>query len=121
MNPANNDAARHFCTSVREIFAEILDRWADDKAVIAADPDCDKAPNETASRRAKIRFLLKLKGANSQGVLGFVESDIEDSVQLSPIFNRTTHGAADALSFASLKALRTRVEGGIMFLATITA
>ncbi|WP_312794617.1 hypothetical protein [Tianweitania sp.] len=36
LNPVNTDAARHFCTSVREIFTEILDRWADDKAVVAA-------------------------------------------------------------------------------------
>ncbi len=119
LNPANTDAARHFCTSVREIFAEILDRWADDKAVMAADPHYDRTPNGTPSRRAKIRYLLRLKGAESPEMLGFVEKDIEDIIQLFPVFNKATHGAAGTLTFSSLKALRKRVEGGIMFLATI--
>lgn len=121
LNPANTDAARHFCTSVREIFTEILDRWAEDKAVIAADPHYDKTPNGTPSRRAKIRYLLKLKGAESPEMLGFVEKDIDDILQLFPVFNKATHGAAGTLTFASLRALRQRVEGGIMFLATIAS
>ncbi|MER8734106.1 hypothetical protein NKH28_30585 [Mesorhizobium sp. M1227] len=121
LNPANTDAARHFCTSVREIFTEILDRWADDKAVIAADPHYDKTPNGTPSRRAKIRYLLKLKGKESPEMLDFVEKDIEDILQLFPVFNKATHGAAGTLNFAGLRALRQRVEGGIMFLATIAS
>lgn len=119
LNPANTDAARHFCTSVREIFTEILDRWALDADVSAADPAYEKTPNGTPSRRAKIRYLLKQKGADSPAMLGFVEKDIEDILQLFPVFNKATHGAAGTISFASLKALRQRVEGGIMFLATI--
>lgn len=121
LNPVNTDAARHFCTSVREIFTEILDRWADDKDVVAADPNCEKTQNGTPSRRAKIRFLLKKKGADTPDMLGFVEKDIDDILQLFPVFNKATHGAAGTLSFASLKALRQRVEGGIMFLATIAS
>ncbi|MDQ0395782.1 hypothetical protein [Labrys monachus] len=121
LNPANTDAARHFCTSVREIFTEILDRWADDKDVIAADPSYEKTPNGTPSRKAKVRYLLKQKGADSPEMLGFVEKDIDDILQLFPVFNKATHGAAGTLTFASLKALRQRVEGGIMFLATIAS
>lgn len=121
LNPANTDAGRHFCTSVREVFAEILDRWAEDADVIAADPAYEKTPNGTPSRRAKIRYLLKQKGADSPEMLGFVEEDIEDILKLFPVFNKATHGAAGTISFASLKALRQRVEGGIMFLATIAS
>ena len=121
LNPANTDAARHFCTSVREIFTEILGRWAEDKDVMAADADCEKTQQGTPSRRAKIRFLLKRKGADSPEMLGFVEKDIDDILQLFPVFNKATHGAAGTLTFASLKALRQRVEGGIMFLATIAS
>jgi hypothetical protein len=121
LNPANTDAARHFCTSVREIFSEILDRWADNEAVIAADANCEKTQQGTPSRRAKIRFLLKQKGADSPEMLGFVEKDIDDILQLFPVFNKATHGVAGTLTFASLQALRQRVEGGIMFLATIAS
>ena len=121
LNPANTDAARHFCTSVREIFTEILSRWAADKDVIAADPDCERTQQGTPTRRAKIRYLLSLKGADSPDMLGFVEKDIDDILQLFPLFNKATHGAAGTHSFASLQALKQRVEGGIMFLATIAA
>lgn len=119
LNPSNADAGRHFCTSVREIFTEILNGWASNKDVFEADPDCETTQQGTPSRRAKIRYLLKLKGADTPEMLGFVEKDIDDILQLFPVFNKATHGAAGTLSFSSLKALKQRVEGGIMFLATI--
>lgn len=119
LNPMNTDAARHFCTSVREIFTEILEKWADNADVIAADPNYDRTPNGTPSRRAKIRYLLRLKGADSPEMLGFVEKDIDDILQLFHVFNEATHGAAGKHGFAKLQSIRQRVEGGIMFLAAI--
>lgn len=119
LNPMNTDAARHFCTSVREIFTEILEKWADNADVIATDSSYDKTPNGTPSRRAKIRYLLKRKGADSPEMLGFVEKDIDDILQLFHVFNEATHGAAGKHGFAKLQSIRQRVEGGIMFLAAI--
>lgn len=121
LNPNNNDAARHFCTSVREIFTEILDRWAENEDVIAADVNCERTPNGTPSRRAKIKFLLRNKSSLSSDIINFIDSDIEDILNLFPIFNKATHGAAGSIPFSTLKMLRQRVEGGIMFLATIAA
>lgn len=88
LSPTNPDAARHFCTSVREIFSEILNRWAEDTDVIADDPDCDKTQQGTPSRRSKIRYLLRKKGADTLEMLGFVEQDIEDILLLFPILIR---------------------------------
>lgn len=119
LNPLNTDAARHFCTSVREIFVEILDKWAENADVVAADPNYEKTQQGTPTRRAKIRYLLKLKGADSPEMLGFVEKDIEDILQLFYVFNEATHGAAGKHGFAKLQSIRQRVEGGIMFLAAI--
>lgn len=120
LNPANPDAGRHFCTSVREIFTEILDEWANNDDVIEADPNCELTPNKTGpSRRAKVRYLLKRKGADSPEMLGFVEKDIDDILQLFHVFNEATHGAAGKHGFAKLQSIRQRVEGGIMFLAAI--
>ena len=120
LNPINPDAGRHFCTSVREIFIEILDKWAENKDVLDADPSCELTPNKTGpSRRAKIRYLLKRKGADSPEMLGFVEKDIEDILQLFHVFNEATHGAAGKHAFTKLLNIRQRVEGGIMFLAAV--
>lgn len=119
LNPANTDAARHFCTSVREIFTEILDKWANNDDVLEADGGCEKTPQGTPSRRAKIRYLLKKKGADSPEMLGFIEKDIDDILQLFKVFNEATHGAAGKHGFAKLLTIRQRVEGGIMFLAAL--
>lgn len=120
LNPANPDAARHFCTSAREIFTEILDKWADNKEVLEADPSCDLTPNKTGpSRRAKIKYLLRRKGADTPEVLGFVDKDIDDILQLFHVFNEATHGAAGKHAFTKLLNIRQRVEGGIMFLAAV--
>lgn len=119
LNPENTDAARHFCTSVREIFTEILDRWAYNGDVLQDDPNCERTPHGSPSRRAKIRYLLKTKGADSPEMLGFVERDIDDILQLFKVFNEATHGSAGKHSFAKLQNIRYRVEGGIMFLAAV--
>lgn len=119
LNPANPDAARHFCTSVREIFTEILARWADNRAVVEANPACELTPNRTPTRRSKISFLLRRKGAETPEMLGFVEQDIEDILQLFHVFNEATHGSAGKHGFAKLASIRRPVEGGIMFLAAV--
>jgi hypothetical protein len=120
LNPANPDAARHFCTSVREIFTEILDRWADNNEVLEADPNCELTPNKSGpTRRAKIRYLLRRKKADTPEMLGFVEKDIDDILQLFHVFNEATHGSAGRHGFEKLRSIKQRVEGGIMFLAAI--
>lgn len=120
LSPGNPDAGRHFCTSVREIFTEIIDKWADNEDVLEADPNCELTPNKTGpSRRAKIRYLLKRKGVDSPEMLGFVEKDIDDILQLFHVFNEATHGPAGKHGLAKLHSIRHRVEGGIMFLAAV--
>ncbi len=120
LSPENPDAGRHFCTSAREIFSEILERSAPNGEVIEADPSCDRSPNPSApSRRAKLRYLLKRKGADTPQMLGFVEKDLDDVLQLFRVFNEATHGSAGKHGFAKLQTIRQRVEGGIMFLAAV--
>lgn len=119
LNPSNPDAGRHFCTSVREIFNEILSRCADDDDVRQADANCELTQQGTPSRRAKIRCLLRKKGADSPEMLGFVDKDIEDILQLFKVFNEATHGEAGKHGFTKLQNIRKRVDGGIMFLAAI--
>ena len=62
LNPLNPDAARHFCSSAREIIAGILDTKAPDKIVTASMPGCELTQQGTPTRRAKIRYFLHAKG-----------------------------------------------------------
>lgn len=120
LNPHNPDAGRHFCTSAREIFTDILERSAPNEMVVEADPSCERMPNSTApSRRSKLRFLLARKGADNPQMVGFVEKDIDDVLRLFRVFNEATHGSAGRHGFTKLQTIRQRVEGGIMFLAAV--
>lgn len=120
LSPNNPDAGRHFCTSAREIIADILERTAPDEDVIAEEPECDRVANTgQPTRRAKLTFLLRRKGAATSAMVRFVDKDIDDVIQLFRVFNEATHGPAGKHGFARLQTIRQRVEGGIMFLAAI--
>jgi len=116
LNPQNPDAARHFCTSAREIIARILETKAADAAVLAALPGCDLTPQKTPTRRSRIRYFLHLKGMDQADLEAFVEADMNNVVELFQTFNKGTHGDAGSFSFGQLHALRQRVEHAIMFL-----
>jgi uncharacterized protein YukE len=119
LSPSNPDAARHFCTSAREIFHEILQRWAADSDVEQADPGCARTPQGTPTRRAKINFMLRQKNVTAPELATFVDADVDNIVELFGVFNEATHGEAGKHAFAKLQAIRKRVEGGIMFLAAV--
>lgn len=119
LNPQNPDAARHFCTSAREIITQILDIHAPDSEVIHLLPDCDRTRQGTPTRRSKVRFFLKRKGMSIDALEDFVEQDMENVVQLFRVFNDGTHGSAGTFDLRELKVIQKRVEDGIYFLSRI--
>lgn len=119
LSPNNPDAARHFCTSSREIITRILNTKAPDNAVFSAMPGCDRTQQGTPTRRAKIQYFLYVQGMKQDELEAFIESDMNNVVELFDAFNEGTHGAAGAFDFAQLQALRKRVEDGIMFLSRL--
>ena len=119
LSPHNPDAARHFCTSVREIITRILSTKAPDKVVTATMPHCERTLHGTPTRRAKIRYFLHLKGMKQDELETFVESDMNNVVELFDVFNEGTHGAAGTFDLAQLQTLRNRVEDAIIFLSRL--
>lgn len=116
LNPNNPDAARHFCTSAREILTRILDSCAPDQIVLAEVPDCEKMENGNPTRRSKIRFFLH-RGNLAKGPLeDFVEEDMKDVLQLFREFNDGTHGTAGRFTINQLMAIKRRVEHAVQFL-----
>lgn len=47
LNPQNPDAARHFCTSTREIFTEFIEFKAPDNAVVQYNPNASKTDTDS--------------------------------------------------------------------------
>ncbi len=119
LNPRNPDAARHFCTSAREIVTQILEMKAPDADVFALLPTCDRTERGNPTRRSKIRYFLYRQGMAENTLEEFVENDMENIVQLFHVLNDGTHGSAGTFDLPQLNAIKKRVEDGIMFLTEI--
>ena len=119
LDPKNPDAARHFCTSAREIFTQILEIKAPDSEVFALLPDCARTDRGNPTRRSKIKYFLHPKGMIEGTLEDFVEQDMDNIVELFHVLNDATHGSAGAYNFQQLSAIKKRVEDGIVFLSEI--
>lgn len=116
LNPKNPDAARHFCTSAREILTAILDTEAPDKSVKSADPNHLKTPNGGVSRRAKIHYCMARSGNGIAEMVEFVDADIDGVIALFDDFNHGTHGPAGRFPMSELMVLKERVERAVKFI-----
>lgn len=113
LSPSNPDAARHFCTSSREVLTMMLDLAAPNSLVNAADPSCDRTENGAPTRRAKVRYLLARKGITEDDIESLIEDDIDNVLTLFRTFNDGTHGHAGRFTITQLSAIRIRVESAI--------
>jgi len=116
LNPSNPDATRHFCTSAREIFINIIDTKAEDETVLKKFPDCEKTDRGAVSRRAKIKYFLSEKGILDEEIENFAHEDIENVLSLILEMSGGTHGNAGKFSINQLKSIKKRVESGLDFL-----
>jgi hypothetical protein len=121
LNPANPDAARHFCASSREIFSQILDIKAPDNIVFTSLPEAERTERGNATRRSKIEFLLLQKGVLLGEMAEFASEDIGNIIDLFDILNAGTHGPAGRYDVRTLGAIKQRVEDGLIFLSRLAA
>ena len=119
LNPNNPDAARHFCTSCRELFTDFIELKAPDADVFAYNPNCERTDRGNATRREKLRYMMSdLKFGDS--VIDFADSDITNILELFHVLSNATHSESGKYSFEQLKQVKRRVEQGINFLCTIS-
>ena len=119
LNPENPDAARHFCTSTREIITEILDTKAPDEDVFARFPDCRTTDKGTPTRRAKIHYCLDRNDSVNDELENFIDANIDNVVLLFNELNSGTHGPAGKYSLQQLVSIKIRVEDAIRFMCEI--
>lgn len=121
LNPNNPDATRHFCTSTREIFIQIIDTKAKENDVVKIFPDCERTNSGTVSRRSKIKYLLYQKGVKDIDMEEFIHNDIENILSLLYELNGGTHGKSGKYTINQLKSIKKRVENGLNFLCEYVA
>lgn len=119
LSPRNPDAARHFCSSAREILANILDIEAPHAEVMSQFPGCQVTEQGTPTRRAKIHYCLNRSGLNNGALEDFVEANISDLSVLFKDLNTGAHGPAGRFTMPQLIAIKARVEDAIDFICEI--
>ncbi len=120
LSPHNPDAARHFCTSARELFTEFIESQAPDIKVFEYNPDCQKTDRGNATRKEKIKYMMRNTEIDSS-VIEFADKDISNILELFHVLSDGTHGAAGRYEFEKLLQVKKRVEQGINFLCELCA
>ncbi|WP_410665282.1 hypothetical protein [Amycolatopsis sp. lyj-84] len=121
LSPQNPDAARHFCTSAREVLITMLDSSAPDAEVKHADPACEATDKGVPTRRAKINYLLRKHGVTDRDIVSLVDENVSNVLTLFRTFNNGTHGHAGRFTITELASIRTRVEAAISFIHQVVA
>ena len=116
LSPLNPDAARHFCTSARELLVMMVEREAPDAAVLSAVENCDLTRDGKPTRRAKVTFLLQRARLSNEALTDFVEADLDDALALFGTFNSATHGDSGKFDHVQLTTIKHRVEDAVRFL-----
>lgn len=119
LNPRNPDAARHFCTSARELVHSILNLGATDDEILSLDPSANRTDSGHVTRRARVRFYLKRQHSSDPDMQQFVEDDVDNVLTLFRDFNDGTHGSAGTFPLNELRAIKVRVEDAVRFLREI--
>lgn len=115
LNPNNPEAARHFCTSTREILKVLIDDGIKDEDVIGSNPQCEKTNNGTPTRKEKIKYAMNKKGISNELIIEFTNSNIENTVSLINELSNGTHGHSNRYSLNQLKSFKKRFEDSINF------
>lgn len=118
LNPNNPDAGRHFCTSVREVFTQVIDIKAPDYLVESYFTHCEMHQGKP-NRRFKIKYILSQRSIQSEQLEKFVDSDVEDLLSLFRTLNDGTHGNAGKFDIQQLLKLKKRVEDSIDFITNL--
>ena len=119
LNPKNPDAARHFCSSTREIITEIIDTKAPNVAVFSRFSDCQITEKGTPTRREKIRYCLDLSGRANAVLENFIDANVDNVITLFDDLNSGAHGRAGKFSPQQLGSIKIRVEDAIRFMCEI--
>lgn len=116
LNPKNPEAARHFCTSTREILKVLIDDGIKDSDVISDNPKCEKTNFGTPTRKEKIKYAMNRKGIDNSLIVEFTNQNIENTVSLINELSNGTHGHASRYSLNQLKSFKKRFEDSINFI-----
>ena len=117
LNSDNADRIRHFTTSLRELFTQVLHCLTPDEDLRKWDSSPDNFHNGRPTRKARLRFICRT--IDYGPFTAFLDTDIKSVVALLDIFQRGTHGVGVSFSESQLETLLLRIEQLLIFLIQV--
>jgi hypothetical protein len=111
------DYQRHFITSLRELFTQVLHLLAPEDQVKEFSTDAKDFPNGKPTRNVRLRYICR--GINDERFGKFVDKDVAAALALVDLFQGGTHAVTCSYTEQQLRALLVRAEGLVHFLLEI--
>ena len=117
LRSTNPDRARHFSSSLRELFTQVLHRLAPDKAVQGWTSNPEHYDKGRPTRRARLLYICST--INYGDFSDVVEADVSATLKYLGLFQGGTHKVRSDFSEDQLHALFVRMAGLLQFLLKI--
>jgi len=111
------DHARHFATSLRELFTQVLHALAPDSELEKWTNDLAHYHNQRPTRKARLLYICR--AINKEPFTKFLEKDIEATLAFLDLFQGGTHKIVISYSADQLTAMLVRMEAALRFLLEI--
>ena len=111
------DHARHFATSLRELFTHVLHKLAPDSEVEKWTDDSVHYHNKRPTRKARLLYLCR--NVNHGPFIKFVDADTKAVLEFANLFQGGTHKIVVNYTVEQLNAMLVRMESVLRFMLEI--
>jgi len=111
----NADRVRHFTTSVRELFTQVLHSLSPDQDLMkwSTNP-AEHIQNNRPTRKARLLYIYK--DVNNDHFKSFIEADIKATLQFVDLFQEGTHSIKSKLTDKQLMTIKIKTESTLKYL-----
>ena len=117
LSSENLDRARHFATSLRELFTHVLHTLAPDDKVKEWNKDPNHYDTGKPTRRARLLYICR--ELNHGPFSTFVKKDVDADIAFLDLFQQGTHEVTSKYTDVQLKAMLVRMESTLRFMLEI--
>jgi len=118
----NPDRARHFTTSMRELFTRVLHELSPDDEIRewtqSSELFKDNDPKKAPTRKGRLLFICR--NINHGPFCDFIDKDIAAFLGIMDLFQRGTHEIPSPYTPNQLQALKVRAESAIRYIIEVS-
>ena len=118
LSSQNPERVRHFSTSMRELFTQVIHRLAPNKEIERWSTSESDYNNGRPTRSARIRYICR--EINQPPFNDFVKCDVKSTLELANLFQKGTHAPKSTYTEGQLQAMRVLMENSIRSLIVIS-